>query len=103
MHLVFIAVLEGLVTLSLFLRIAMGGLDLGQTPTLAWFVVTMTVAAGSLAQFVVRSSMAAQQAPEGEVSDDQRRAVLITAVMMLALAAGLSALGPAVFARVLGK
>jgi hypothetical protein len=103
MHLVFIAVLEGTIALSLVLRVVLGGLDLGKTPTLAWFVVTMMVAAGSLAQFVVRSSMAAQQAPEGEVSDDQRRAVLITAVMMLVLAGGLSALGPAVFARVLGN
>lgn len=101
-QLVILAMLEGLVMFSAVGRIAIPGLglDLANRAHLIWLVVTLMLAGGSVAHFVVRNAALKAREPGQSVEED-RKQIFIVSLAILAGAAMLSVAGPHSVARLL--
>ena len=102
-HFFTIAALEGLVMFSAAIRVAFPpGLDLGDKPTLAWFVATMLLAASAVTHFVLRNARLAPRVKAGEDVEEDRKQIAVISLAIVVAAGLLSAAGPAMFKELMG-
>ncbi|MDP2272908.1 MAG: hypothetical protein Q8N23_26990 [Archangium sp.] len=103
-HLLTLAALEGLVMASAVLRLAIPGLgiDFADQRQIIWLVLTLFIAASSVAYFVMRTARLGPKVAAGEQVEDERKQILTVSLAILAAAGLLSLAGPQAFARLVG-
>lgn len=103
MHLVAVAVGEGLVATPAVLRMVLSpaSVDLGKPAHLVWLVACFVMAGLAPASFVVRSAALTRRERAGESVADERKQVLVMSLALLLPAAVVAFAGPALVEAVL--
>lgn len=103
-HFIVVALAEGLAlgTAALRLGLSNGAITLDKPAHLAWFLTSAGLAALTVVQFSVRSSLLRQRDLRGEDTTDLRKGVLATSVAMAVGALVLALIGPMPFERLIG-
>ena len=104
-HLIILSILEGAVSFSAIIRIAIPGMgiDFSSQPQLIWFVAIMFLSAAAVAQYVVRATALASKIKAGEPVEEDQRQILSISLALLGLAFLLSLWGPGAFQPLFGE